>query len=124
MKKKCLLLSAGLLVILASAGFFIGLTFLDRRPGVTKANFDRIETGMTREEVDALFGDEVLPFLVIDEDPNEVWPIDTSGNELYSWSIDDVGMAHITFHNGIVVERAWYDRSDTLLEKLRRWLRI
>src|ERR1035438_9324153 len=54
MTKKRLLLIASLpLVIVVTLGV---LAMLPPRPGVTKANFDRIEKGMTRAEVEQIFG--------------------------------------------------------------------
>jgi hypothetical protein len=44
------LLAVGVCLTLA------GLALLPPRPGVTQANFDRIEDGMTREEVERILG--------------------------------------------------------------------
>ena len=55
------------------------LAVLPSGPGVTKANFDRIEEGMTRAEVDELFGGKVLlerldqGWTWIADDGSEVW---------------------------------------------------
>jgi hypothetical protein len=55
MKKKRLLLIAG--AIAAVVGLTLGvLALLPPKPGITKENFDRIEIGMTYDEVVAILG--------------------------------------------------------------------
>jgi hypothetical protein len=54
MRRRRLLLGAGLLALLVSAGIL--LWFSSRWPGVTQANFDRIQKGATLDEVKALLG--------------------------------------------------------------------
>jgi hypothetical protein len=55
MKRKRLLLAVG--GIAALVGVTLGvLALLPARPGVTRENFDRIEIGMTRAEVEAILG--------------------------------------------------------------------
>jgi hypothetical protein len=49
-KKRLLLLAAVPITIAVILGV---LSILPSRPGVTKANFDRIEEGMTRAEADS-----------------------------------------------------------------------
>jgi hypothetical protein len=53
-KNRWLLL--GLLLLMAACVAVVALAFLPTRPGVTKENFDRIEVGMTRAEVEKIFG--------------------------------------------------------------------
>ena len=55
MKKKRLLLIVGGMA--AFVGLTLGvLALLPPKPGVTKENYDRIEVGMTRGEVEQIFG--------------------------------------------------------------------
>jgi hypothetical protein len=46
----------GLLVACVVGVVLVVLALLPPRPGVTKQNFDRIEVGMARAEVEAIFG--------------------------------------------------------------------
>ena len=59
-KNRWLLL--GLLLLMTACVVVVVLAYvLPPRPGVTKENFDRIEVGMTRAEVEKIFGVENLP---------------------------------------------------------------
>jgi hypothetical protein len=112
MKKKRLLLTAGLLVMLASAGFVIMLAVQDS-PGVTKANLDRIEEGMTRKEVEAIFGcqgAQTRPY---------------RRGSVIKWLAEDGGSATVDFDlDGFVRGTDWTDANETILQKLRRWLHL
>ena len=62
MRKRLILASA---TVLALACIVLAtLAMLPPRPGVTKANFDRIKIGMTTMEVEAIFGEstEFIPW--------------------------------------------------------------
>jgi len=55
MTRKRLWVIAGIFVSMACL-VLVTFAMLPPRPGVTKANFDRIEEGMMLEEVEAIFG--------------------------------------------------------------------
>jgi hypothetical protein len=102
MKEKRLLLIAS--AIAAVVGVTLGvLALLPPRPGVTKENFDRIKEGMTRAEVEAIFG----------EPPNSrIWNIFEKGDGgLFEWDNAYSGdSARITLDGeGRVVTREWLD---------------
>ena len=84
-------------------------------PGVTKANFDRIEDGMTREDVEAILGEGSVMYLI-------------NGNMLIStrvWTGQDGSTACITFYVGEGVQsKEWTDSTETVPDKLRRWLSL
>ncbi len=109
MTKKRLLLIASLpLVIVVTLGV---LAMLPPRPGVTKANFDRIEKGMTRAEVEQIFdgkGEMARLHAIVE------------GN----WGADDGSFAIIEFLEGCVVRKSWHDSDETILDKIRRWLHL
>jgi hypothetical protein len=106
------------------AGFVcIGLigfqnVFVSQRPGVTKANFDRIKEGMTRAEVEGVLG------------KCEVWPTAiTVGGGILSfekWKGDDGARANLVLFDGIVAgdPKTWTPSTETITEKLCRWLRL
>ena len=102
------------IIALATIAGCIGLAFLipalrPWRPGVTKENFDRIEIGMTRAEVEAILGpptDMLSPFAGDDE------PI---------WESDRADEAQIRFdENNRVKSKDWDEWPDSrgVFEKL------
>src|SRR5690349_19624110 len=58
MRRRRLLLGVGMLALLGLAGWFMLAHPLHPRPVITKANFDRIEEGMTAKQVEAILGPE------------------------------------------------------------------
>jgi hypothetical protein len=94
MKKKWWIIAAA--TIAGCIGLVLGvLTLLPPRPGVTKENFDRIEVGMARAEVEALFGAPAIG-----------WPQFGTGSE---WENEESGdLAMIGFdENGLVAQTHW-----------------
>jgi len=72
------------IIALATIAGCIGLAFLipalrPWRPGVTKENFDRIEIGMTYDEVEAILGPRAIAFPGLDM----VWFDDHAADEAY-----------------------------------------
>ena len=90
------------------------LALLPPRPGVTKANFDRIEIGMTVAEVDQIFGPPSGYF-----DRTELIP-----KRIITWEgWQDDGMSEITFDtNGCVKEMAWQYHETSFLKRIFRHL--
>jgi hypothetical protein len=84
----------------------------DDRPGVTKANFDRIEKGMTLAEVQQIFG----------QDGEGPWfPTESKNRTYWYWDWPKVG---IQFLDNCVIEKEWHNSEETILDKIRRWLRL
>jgi hypothetical protein len=82
------------------------LAMLPLRPGVTKANFDRIEKGMTLAEVEEIFGTK-----------GEM-PITISGRRtVYEWKASDGSWAILVFGNDRLLGSGW-DNSN----EMDRWL--
>jgi hypothetical protein len=117
MKRRYLILTVG---FVAFAGIVLGmLAMLPPRPGVTKANFDRIENGMTMVEVEKIFGGKGHEILIPATDSVfvgfRVW---------FAWTASDGSGAVITFsHNG-VEHKGWEDSTETILDRIRRWLHL
>ena len=107
-KKRLLLLAFLPLVIVVTLGV---LAILPPSPGVTKANFDRIEKGMTKAEVEEIFGGK-----------GELFHEDDKA--LMYWDADDGSLALIRFVDNCVPDKTWYDSDETILGKLRRWLHL
>jgi hypothetical protein len=112
MKKKWLIITAASLL----AGFgalLLVLALLPARPGVTKENFDRIELGMTRTEVEAIFGNGSDKSFISDMQENQMWHTGRDDTALIRFSL-----------NGRVTEKSWDITSDdrSLLQKIRELL--
>jgi hypothetical protein len=92
------------------------LAMMPARPGVTKANFDRIEEGMTQAEVDALLGKSRRGSSTM------------GGGTIITFADylgDDGARAAIVFWNDRADgDKSWTDSTETLTDKLRRWLRL
>jgi hypothetical protein len=86
------------------------LAMLPPRPGVTIANFDRIEEGMTRAEVEALLGE---PRVINGPAGHAIW---------IDWVSDEGRIIATRFDNDKLVEKSFHDQADGLIDKLRRWM--
>ena len=112
MTKKRYATVAGLLTALVFLGVSV-ISLLPPRPGVTKANFDRIIEGMTEAEVEAVFGQKPLPPLM--------WN-GCLGFHVESWQNQDGSEANIHFNLDSVTEKYWSASTETIIEKLQRLL--
>jgi hypothetical protein len=115
-----------LFVVLVGIG--VGLAMMltpDHRPGVTKANFDKLQEGMSIEQVETWLG----------ADSRRLFGFGRSGlgastfNQ--TWIADDGARAAITFslQYGVdedwkVASMTWTDSTETTWQRIRRWLRI
>jgi hypothetical protein len=93
------------------------LAMLPPRPGVTKANFDRIEIGMTQEDVEAILGSSELHHRggLLSGRTAIRWN---------SWVGADGATVDITFLNYAVERSTWTESKETLTDKIRRWLNL
>jgi hypothetical protein len=103
-KKRILLIASLPLAIAVTLGI---LAMLPPRPGVTKANFDRIQEGMKRVEVEAILGQVKEQDLGID-----------------FWFGDDQSLVMIGFSDDCVFYKQWHDSHEPLLDKIRRLLHL
>ncbi len=110
-KKRFLLIAAVPLAIAVTLGV---LALLPARPTVTKANFDRIDTGMTLAEVEQILGKKGE--LALNETQNQ--------DRLTVWAADDGSKAYICSSDDCVTIALWNSSNETLLEKIRRWLHL
>ena len=106
-KKRLLLLAAVPLIIAVTVGV---LAMLPPSPGVTKANFDRIEKGTTKAEVEMIFGGE-----------GKFWDGQVGG---VCWIANDGSVAVVDFVADYVAKKHWHDSNETILDKFRRWLHL
>jgi len=110
MTKKCLIAIFTLEVTIVIS--FVVIAFVEeRRPSVTKANYGRIELGMTCDDVNALFG---TPEFALGE-------LGEPSMMITWWGRD--GCARIQFDAaGKVSIKHWDDYNHSALEKLERLL--
>jgi hypothetical protein len=97
-------------VTVAAAVFLAGVFNIDEitevarapgSPGVTLANYERITTGMTYDEVVAIFGGPGVRTAQI--------RVGGEWLEFYSWKAVEGGQATITFKNGVVSTKSQND---------------
>ena len=110
-RKRILVIAAVPLAIAVALGV---ITMLPPSPGVTKANFDRIQEGTTEAEVEEIFGRQ------------RKWTI--RDTDCHCWVADDGSKAWIGFTDECVTFKQWIIPDETILEtildKLRRWLHL
>ena len=114
-KKRLLLLASLPLTIVVILGV---LAMLPPSPGVTKANFDCLQEGMTLAEVQKIFGEEGEWFGEI-----TLWEIKAPWTG-FVWLADDGSIAGIRFVDDCVTDKRWTISNETILDKIRRWLHL
>ena len=106
-RRRRILLSAA--VLAASVCIALGvLSLLPPRPGVTKANFDRIEVGMTLAEVEAILGE----------------PHPVRIDQGLQWYGDRIEIYVEFAGRNTATRKVFAGSAETILDKLLRWLRI
>jgi hypothetical protein len=105
-KKRFLLIALLLVSVAVTLGV---LAMLPPRPGVTKANFDRIQMGMTLAEVQEIFGEKGR--LMDGADKFVLWETEDRS----SW-------VDIDFLDDRLVDLAWHDATETTFNRICRWL--
>jgi hypothetical protein len=118
MKKKWWIIGFATLAI--AGGRAIAIPMLQPpQPGVTKANFDRIEKGMSYAQVDAILGERSLLQMVQGSFTSSLM------YHQHSWWNDDGACAHIVFSlDDEVTDKTWHPSTETITDKLRRWLSL
>ena len=109
-----------LLAVLAGVGFGLAVVVTpDNRPGVTKANFDNVQIGMSYEQVQGLLGMNSIEYY----GSGSFY----SRSKLEAWKADDGAEAQINFlinfrdDKGYKVTRmTWVDSTETLWQRIRR----
>jgi hypothetical protein len=120
MTKKRLLLFGGFLAACVCLPLGV-VAMMPSSPGVTKANFDRIQEGMTKAQVQEIFGEEGRV-------SNLVFEIDRKKSRYWmDFRANDWSLAWIAVHpddDEIVIEKKWQDSGETFSDKIRRWLHL
>ena len=113
-KKRRYLISVAVLAACVCVVWIV-IAMLPPRPGVTKANFDRIEMGMALTEVERIFGHV----------GHEVTVRGNEHRKTIFWTETPYNgdVAIITFSNDLACDKQWGGGS-TFLGRLRRWLHL
>jgi hypothetical protein len=85
---------------------FVTVALWPPSPGVTHANFDRIQDGMTVAEVEAIMGK----------------PDQRLGTERQWWTLPSGNSATVVYSEELVTEKIWPDADETIVRKIWRWL--
>jgi len=80
---------------------------------LSKANFDKVEIGMSRSEVERILGQPIGQIDLIDEGITEV-----------GWATADRTIARVRFAQGVVLDMSFQESTETVRDKLRRWTRV
>jgi hypothetical protein len=110
-KRRLVLIASFPLAVVVIVGV---LAVAPARPGVTKANFDRIELGMTLEEVERIFGRPSDILAGSSKDDPTVFR---------GWLVSLDSGAAVDFRAECVYAKQWQDRS-TIVDRIRRWLHL
>jgi hypothetical protein len=109
-RKRRYLISASVLVACVCIALGV-LAMLPSQPGVTKADFDRIEKGMLSHEVELILGKPMQPHMR-----------DLDRHDMDTWRASDGSWIRIDYFRDTVTKKRWVDSSFT--DKLRRWLHL
>jgi hypothetical protein len=114
-KKRCLTFTG---VSAACVCLALGVpAMLPPRPGVTKANFDRLPDGATLAEVTEVFGrvpDQDSPGLI--DEKTCFWRMkDDAGDD---------GGAVIIFKGEVVSRKTWFGSTETVSARIARWFHV
>jgi hypothetical protein len=130
-KKRLALIAVLPLTVAVTLGV---LAMLPPGPGVTKANFDRIEKGMTLAEVEQIFGEKGEPSLLNTVKDKKLVFLQVFGEKgeapagtWMEWDADDGSGATILFEDGAdghIIRMRWYNSHEHLVQKIGRWLHL
>ena len=90
-------------------------------PGVMRKNFDRVEIGMTFDEVELVFG------MPDDYGFVKSAPRFAAGSLVWSANVgswEDGSHARIIFQDGRVSDKDWHSSNKPILDKIQRWLHL
>ena len=104
-RKRRLHISFGILA--ACVCLALGVLVMRSRPGATKANFDRIELGMTLAEVEAIIGRPAGSDFIVT-----------------SWMEPDRTTIRILLKDGRVSRKVFSESSGTIADMFLRWLHL
>jgi hypothetical protein len=112
-KRKRYIVAAFVASILVAIVAWIVVENLPPTPGITQTNFDRIEKGITKEEVEAILGEPAFSRV----------KTRTPGNVVHMWKSPSGSLATVAFsEDGKVIRKSWPADDESIFRKFRRWL--
>ena len=123
MTKKRLFLIGGFLAACVCLPLGI-IAVMPPGPGVTKANFDRIQEGMTKPEVQAILGEGSMPSFFHGDMHGGFMTSQTytgaDGSEASIWFAGKEGHEE----EGCVFDKTWRESTETPFQRICHWLHI
>ena len=114
--KKRIMLRLALLVLLAAAGFFLLVWWASPSNIVSVEQFSRIRGGMTEPEILEVLGE---PSTADRNCKNARWKV------VKEWRMDENTGLRIGFDdNGNAIMFEFFRRNESILDKIRRWMRL
>jgi hypothetical protein len=113
-KRYCI--SAGIMAAFVCLALAV-LAALPPGPGVTKVNVDRIEEGIRLDEVEAILGRTADGDLSIHEELD-------GDIQAPMWLNSDKSCAIVVLRDGTVTSARWHESTETLTQRVRRWLHL
>jgi hypothetical protein len=113
MTKRRLLIGAAILTACVALAFAV-VAMLPSQPGITKANFDRIEAGMSQAEVKAILG-EPSDSSVGDFVPN---------TGTLQWNREDGTQIWVQFVADKSTRTNFHASTETIFDRVRHWLNL
>ena len=117
MPKRRLILLATLTLAAFAAPVWYALL---AHPGVTKANFDRIQLGMTKAEVEEIFGGKGMQMPLC----GFARPEPPESYDVFFWPDGGGSAALVTIMDDSVMSKTWLQSNEPTIEKIRRWLHL
>jgi hypothetical protein len=112
-----------IVALLATIAMTIGvLAMWPSSPGVVRANFHRIENGMTMEEVEAIFEGEPGQQMITQGLAG--FPVIPDNISAFYWKEEDGSFALVIFRDDRVSDKQWGNSEETVFEKIRRRLHL
>lgn len=121
MKKRALICGGTAIAFVVLIVAVVAIDAWQDRPGVTKKNYDRIEKGMSREQVQAILGTKSSVSSIF-VSGGGVWTIET-------WSGEDGAAARLTFICNVdgldkLSTKDWTASTETAWQTVLRWMHL
>ena len=114
--KKRIMLRLALLVLLAAAGFFLLVWWVSPSNIVSMEQYSRLRGGMTEQEILEVLGG---PSTVDRNCKNARWKV------VKEWRMEkDAGLRIGFDDNGNAIMFETFRRNESILDKIRRWMRL
>ena len=118
MKKKLRVLLGGMLAVVC-IGCAIALVMGNGRSAITRANVERIQDGMTEGDVERILGQKGHT----GDPPMISSRLPTAKGSMRIWTTNELVVV-VDFKDGAVDYKACYRNSETIGDRILRWVRL